>query len=290
MSTTNKNSVQGTEVIRENKEIRVTALKLSPEAKRGLSTDGARISVEQGLSAIVECLALAEEIADAALARQSDLGGLSAMFLARASQSLYSVGLLCQHGLIGDAMSVGRTVIEMTIDYGYIALSPPKRIPMFSDYDHISKFKLAKAIDKHVGPASTSAMRVLQKRHDTARLNNPDSDVNWAGLSLRRRAEAIKEKQFVQLYDLVYVDMCAATHSGYGTLEYALVDLDTPNPSIRFGRMTPNMKPIDLTFAAMVLLMVNVVSSCSLDKSLDSRTRTLHERAVSHYSGNQAAK
>jgi len=235
----------------------------------------ASYTIEQGLKDTEECLKLAEEIANAALAKQTDLGGLSAMFLARASQSLYSVGLLCQNGLVGDAMSVGRTAVEMAIDYTYIAQEPKKRIPMFSDYDHVAKFKLARAIDRHVGPVSTSAMHMLQQRHDTARISNPNSDQNWAGLSIKKRAAAIGEAQFIEIYDLVYADMCTASHSCYGTLEYALVGLDT-NPSIRFGRMTPDAKPLDLTLAAMLLLMLNVVSGCELEKTLDQRAREFH--------------
>jgi hypothetical protein len=242
----------------------------------------ASYTVEQGLKDIEECLKFAEEIANAALAKQTDLGGLSAMFLARASQSLYSVGLLCQNGLIGDAMSVGRTAVEMAIDYTYIAQEPTKRIQMFSEYDHVAKFKLAKAIDRHVVPVPTSAMHILQQKHDTARINNPNSEQNWAGLSVKKRAAAIDETQFIELYDLVYADMCTASHSCYGTLEYALIGLDT-NPSIRFGRMTPDAKPLDLTLTAMMLLMLNIVSGCELEKALDQRAREFHARVAGQH-------
>lgn len=114
------------------------------------------------------------------------------MFLARAGQSLFSAGLLAQHGINGDAMSAGRTVTEMAIDYRFIALDPAARIKRFSDYDHIVKYKVAKATDKlHGGTVDQTAMRVLKQRHDTAKMNNPESKMNWAGLPIRERAEQV---------------------------------------------------------------------------------------------------
>jgi hypothetical protein len=41
-----KTTVQSTEVIRETKDVRVTVLRLSEEAKRNLSTDGAYIRAD----------------------------------------------------------------------------------------------------------------------------------------------------------------------------------------------------------------------------------------------------
>jgi hypothetical protein len=104
--------------------------------------------IEDALALITDLLKLAEDVGDAALAKHTDLAGLAAMFLARAGQSVFSAGLLAQHGLNGDALSVGRTVTEMAIDYRFIALDPAARIKRFSDYDHVAKYKVAKATDK----------------------------------------------------------------------------------------------------------------------------------------------
>jgi hypothetical protein len=152
-------------------------------------------TIDNALDVISECLKLAERIADAALDNRSqlgalaDLGGLSAMFLARASQSADSAALLAQNGLNGDAMAVARTATELGIDYAYIAKDPATRMKKFGEYDHVSKFKIAKATDKlHGGTVDRTAMRILEQRHDTARLNNPESEHNWAGVSIRKRA------------------------------------------------------------------------------------------------------
>ena len=244
--------------------------------------------IEDALALITDLLELAENVGDAALAKHTDLAGLGAMFLARAGQSVFSAGLLAQHGLNGDAMSVARTVTEMAIDYRFIALDPPVRIKRFSDYDHVAKYKIAKATDKlHGGTVDKSAMRVLKQRHDTAKVNNPESRMNWAGLSIRERAEEIDRAMpansisRLQVYELPYADQCNASHSCYGTLEYALVGLDT-DPQLHFGRMAPDVKPADLAYAAMIILIDDVIDLNGLDAAHGERLKAIDDRRPAH--------
>lgn len=246
--------------------------------------------IKDALELITELLKLAEDVGDAALAKHTDLAGLGAMFLARAGQSVFSAGMLAQHGLNGDAMSVGRTVTEMAIDYRFIAFDPAVRIKRFSDYDHVAKYKIAKATDElHGGTVDKTAMRVLKQRHDTAKTNNPESKMNWAGLTIRERAEEIDRKMpansisRVQIYELAYADQCNASHSCYGTLEYALVGLDT-DPHLRFGRMAPDVKPADLAYAAMIILIDDVIDANSLDSELGERLEAINDRRRAHSS------
>ena len=213
------------------------------------------------LEVIRDALDLAEATADKAIETPSDLASLSMMFLARASQSLYSVGVLAERGLIGDALSVARTVIELSIDYAYIVKDAATRIAMFQSYDHVSKFKLAKAVDKlHGGGVPQAALTTLKQRRDTHNVNYPDSDRNWAGKAIRDRAvEAGRES----MYTLMYTEMCDASHSGYGTLEFALIDLDS-DPKVHFGQMTPTARPITLAVAAMAMMSGDVITACNL--------------------------
>lgn len=232
-------------------------------------------TMQNALDLVEDCLKLVERVGDAAIAAHTDLGGLGAMFLARAGQSLFSAGLLAQNGLNGDAMSVARTVTEMSIDFPYIAKDSSVRIKKFTDYDHVAKYKIAKATDElHDGQIDQEAMRILKQRSDTAKLNNPESKVNWAGESIRDRAIEVDR---LRTYELPYADMCNASHSCYGTLEYALVGLNS-NPAIHFGRMAPDTKPIDLAFASMLMLTSSVIDACKLDASLDAELEKLGER------------
>jgi hypothetical protein len=193
------------------------------------------------LDAIRECIELAETTADKAIAKPSDIAGLSMMFLAGAGQSLLSVGILSEHGLIAHALSAGRTVVEMAIDFAYIVKDPTVRIPKFESYDHVSKFRLAKAVDKlHGGKAPQAAMATLKQRHDAARTNNPDSKANWAGETLKDRAtEAGRET----LYELPYAEMCEASHSRRWNARVRACRIDS-EPKVHFGPMTPSTRPI----------------------------------------------
>jgi hypothetical protein len=240
--------------------------------------------IEDALNLISDLLKLAEDVGDAALAKHTDLAGLGAMFLARAGQSLLSAGLLAQHGLNGDAMSAGRTVTEMSIDYRFIALDPVVRIKRFSEYGHVATYKIAKATDKlHGGTVDKTAMRVLKQRHDTAKANNPESKANWAGLSIRDRAEEVDKAMppnsisRVQTYELPYADQCNASHSCYRTLEYALVGLNT-GPHLHFGPMAPDVKPTDLALAAMMILIDDVIDVNGLDAALGERLKAIFDR------------
>jgi hypothetical protein len=89
----------------------------------------------------------------------------------------------------------------------------------------------------------------------------------------------------LRTYELPYADMFNASHSCYGTLEYALIGLDA-EPQIRFGPMEPNDKPIDLAFAAMLVLTADVIHSVDLapDRlaSLDAELKKLGERRQSY--------
>jgi hypothetical protein len=78
-------------------------------------------------------------------------------------------------------------------------------------------------------------------------------------------------------YELPYADMCNASHSCYGTLEYALIGLDS-EPKIHFGRMTPDPKAVDLAFAALLRLAADVIDACSLPATLADEIKRLHDK------------
>jgi len=217
-----------------------------------------------------EYLAATEAIIDAAIARRTDFARLAATCLARAAQSLMSVTHLAQLGLIGDSMSVARTIVELTIDLGYIATDPDRLIPMFIDYAHVRNWELAQAADRlHGGTFNRDAMQVLRERHETYVEQNPNSDRNWAGRGLRWRAERVAgtdatRAQHVQLYELLYADMCGASHSGYTTLKYTLVG--EPNaPTIHFGPIEPDSNPIMLAFTALLNMIKTTAERCELE-------------------------
>lgn len=98
---------------------------------------------------------------------------------------------------------------------------------------------------------------------------------NWAGADIFQRAEEIDKRatekkgvSFVnEVYRLAYVDACNASHSGYGTLEYAMArDDDGDTASVCFGRMPSQTKPVETAFGMMLVLVGWVFDANKLDE------------------------
>ena len=100
-------------------------------------------TIEEATAIARDTLKLAERTADQAMAKGGDLPGISAMFLARAYQAFDSCMLLASRGSVADAMSVGRTVVELDIDYAYIVKDVATRLPLFVEYERIANHKIA---------------------------------------------------------------------------------------------------------------------------------------------------
>lgn len=234
------------------------------------------------VNAAKDCIALADDISDAALDLHTEFAGFAATVLARAAQSLISVAELAQRGLVGDAMSVARTIVELTIDLGYIASDSGTLVPRFVQYANVRNAELAEAIERlHDGNVDQEAMRVLRDRRDEYLEENPNSEHSWAAVpgqrrGVRWRAEHVvgdeaTRRRYVQMYELLYGDMCAASHSGQLTLEYTLVRrADGSVDSIRFGHQVPDAKPIDLGAATLLLMMSRILTTCGI-VGLDER-------------------
>lgn len=230
--------------------------------------------INEVLELMNQCQVLAGEIGDTCFIEQTELKGLAGNFIARAAQSMFSAGLLAQQGLVADALSCGRTVVEMAIDFAYIALDPATHIPRFARYGDVHHFKLATSVNKHGGNIRAEHLSALEARSRAFRDTNSGTLANWAGQDLRRRAT---DSNRLELYELSYAEQCNASHSGPGTLEYAQVDVDGER-QIRFGRMEPDTHPILLAYTAMLVLLGDVVTACGLDPKLGDRSTSLSNR------------
>jgi hypothetical protein len=132
-----------------------------------------------------DSIELAEKVCDAALELHTEFSELAARVVARAAQSVISVAELAQRGLVGDAMSVGRTIVELTIDLGYIASDPDTLVRRFVDYADVREAELAEATERlHKGDVDHEAMRVLRQRRDEYLEENPNSEYNWLPLGI----------------------------------------------------------------------------------------------------------
>jgi hypothetical protein len=222
-----------------------------------------------------DCIDLAEDVYDAALDLHTEFSELAARVLARAAQSLISVAELAQRGLVGDAMSVARTIVELTIDLGYIASDPDTLVRRFVDYADVRQAELAEATERlHKGGVDQEAMRVLRQRRDEYLEENPNSKHNWATVGNQRRGvgwraahvagdETIRN-QYIQLYELLYGDMCDATHSGAVTLQYTMQRRPDGTQVIHFGPQVPDAKPIRLSVLGLLQMTGMILRTCAI--------------------------
>lgn len=220
---------------------------------------------------------LAGETSDACYTGEmpgSDIRGLGALFLCRAAQSVGGAGMLADYGFVGDALSCGRTAIEMAIDFTYIALDPVPRLKRFAEYDVVHEAKMADKVNKlpgsKISPEYLGRLRELHAKFKDAN----GEDHNWAGRSIKKRAE---DGGQTQLYDLAYAEQCNASHSGPGTLAYTIVTVDGVS-KLRFGKMPPDSRPLILAHLGMCELIGQVVRACGLDKALGDRASALSKR------------
>jgi hypothetical protein len=238
----------------------------------------------------------ARALARRVLQCETELGGLSAAFLARSAQSLRSTSILARHGWIGDAMSVARTIVELSIDFAYIATDPENLVSRFLAYEPVVKLKLVEAISRlHDGDIPAEAVPTLKARIAEAEQRYPGiKSISWAVHNLRQRAELADTyfsslppasegafKQWANGYELAYVEMCAASHSGYMTLEYAMWREGDDN-IVNFSPMPADPKPVLIGMTMMLLMMERMMSANSADDPegwmarLENELRRIH--------------
>ena len=221
------------------------------------------------------CINLAARTGNACFdGERTDLRTLAGTMIARGAQSVSASNLLAQQGLAGDAMSCGRTIVELAIDFAYVALDPEPRMARFVAYADVFEHKMATGVAAHGGIVPQAFLDALQQRRDDFRDNNPGGLMNWAGRTLEDRAELA---QRTALYRLAYADQCNASHSGPGTLAYTL-QMEGMEQIVHFGRQPPEAHPVMLAVSGMLVLIGDAVKSCGLDESMGYESVDISDR------------
>ena len=79
------------------------------------------------------------------------------------------------------------------------------------------------------------------------------------------------------LYELAYCEQCNASHSGLGTLEYALVP-DADGLGVYFGPQAPSARPIALAITALCWLLGDVADAAGLLDTIGARVMAIAPR------------
>jgi hypothetical protein len=218
----------------------------------------------------------ANAVAQAARRTQTELGSLASFFVARCTQALASVELLSRSGLIGDAKSVMRTIVELEIDFAYIVgADTAERIRIFIGFERMSDWRHASAIEalpENSGGIDAAAMAILRERRDAVAGDYPAEFRGWSGRTVGERARATGRGHN---YSLPYADACTASHSGPGTLRYAAIVRDEDLiPSL--APREADSVPVQLAGGVFLLLLADVIDACGL--ALQEPQQRVHDR------------
>jgi hypothetical protein len=193
---------------------------------------------------------------------------LSSLFVARAAQAMQSCVLLAQQGAIGDAMSVGRTVVELDIEHAYlIQKDTNQRWERYVAYEVTTRDKLVQAIAvlydgkvdqqalAHSRRAALAAKNKLGSRKKRKQ-QGKKLEIHDDGVTVKARAYATGRKKN---YDLAYSDMCGASHGGFSTLWYVTESSDQLPFRILIGYGKPRAKPISLALQSLMQLLESAI-------------------------------
>ena len=223
---------------------------------------------------------LGRDVTNALLAMQTESAELAAGFLCRAAQCLHSSVMLASAGLVGDAMAVMRTSVELLIDLAYILKEDSRsRIEKFERFEDIAQRKLAVGISLlHKGNVDAVAMNEIEERSEEARRLYPTKPngglpqvKDWAGNTLSERAGDIG---LDAIYRTLYRDACAASHSGMGTLRYVM-EGEGDEVGFRWGPAPASVKPAALALYSFLALMSIAFNSFSLESLRDRQDALL---------------
>ena len=244
---------------------------VASKAIKGRSMSSKDVMQAAGALAMeAEKLAVAVGFACFDLKAIPDVVRLGATMIARAQQSLASTDQLAQRGLVADAMSCSRTIVELAIDLAYIR-KDHARITRFINYGPVHRYRLASQIAAHGGTVPADVLSALKDWNDRFRADNSGSPLNWSGHGLDVRAA---ECGRTMLYRLAYADQCAASHSGPITLEYVHVG-DERGLGVHFGAQSPSAHPITLAVMGLGLLIGDVVQEAQLVETFGVKVLTL---------------
>jgi hypothetical protein len=81
----------------------------------------------------------------------------------------------------------------------------------------------------------------------------------------------------MMFYEMPYRDQCNASHSGPGTLEYALVEEEGERRA-HFGPIVPEAHPVVVVTTGMIMLIGDIVDECGIDRAFGHRSHELSLR------------
>jgi len=184
------------------------------------------------------------------------IGMISALFLARGLQALEACRMLAFAGLVADATSCARTLVELDIEHAFILQTDTvNRWNSYVVFGDVSLNKIVRAVSvlhQDDGGIDPAALERMAERAKAAR-ESIGSDRQWIvnadgnPIDLRQRAIAVGRQL---QYDLLYREGCGASHGGYSTLEYVLPEGTDLPLKVLVGPDDPDGRVVELALLA----------------------------------------
>lgn len=169
--------------------------------------------------------ALAKRIIDELQSGPEGLHQVLARFVERARQAQCAVELLADKGLIGDAMAVFRTVVDIAIDVAYIvepAADRDSRLSKFQAFECVTDWKFVAEFGDPSIVATTVVEAAAERAAEAKQEHDFKGSSNWDA-NTSDRSKVLTQLMGTSAY-AAYRDGCRASHSGPVTLRYAFPD------------------------------------------------------------------
>lgn len=190
---------------------------------------------------------------------------LTLNFLARGMTTHRAVRLLVENGLNGEAAATMRTLVELDIDLAYILLEDTKvRFQRFFEFEHVAMCRL---INENPGCMPEEDEAKIRELYEAVRLHYPHPNRGWAGISIKRRANAASRSH---LYVTSYALGSSASHSGIGSLKYS-VGSSAETFQLFTAPREPHPALLELATRSLFRLVGSVASYLELELDDDFR-------------------
>lgn len=211
-------------------------------------------------------------------------------FLVRSQQTLSSILCLCQAGYTDQALTLSRSILEMTITLKYIAKQPVQRAELFVYYDYILKRNWLEKCKEHKSKLPEIYERIREEEKDVeqnyqrVKSNYPDK-YHWAGKGMTI-AKMAKEKEIGEefIYDIAYGYICDKSHNAVNCVKDIIKSIEE-NGDITID-IGPNKKylgwAIGFSLASCLFIIGNFCNLFKLDSIFDNKISEI-ENAIRQY-------
>lgn len=237
---------------------------------------GIQSNVEAQLARLKGFRELLEYMFRSAPVKTSSTARLTLLFASvlRVTQSANAVEMLSNAGCVEEVLSLGRTLVEVTVNAAYLQVTEANELDRFLRYHPESQWK-------HLGLLGQTRPRGfagrLKRRVGNILLGGKDSgaEATWSTRSILHRAQLADERSaipvMVPLVSRCYFRGQAAMQGSVGSLETFITSvqrMERPRVDARMASLTEALFGVNLCLLTLCLYL-NALFHLNLDDAID---------------------